>query len=101
VVIMEALALRRPVIATAVGGISELVVPGECGWLVPPGSVHALAEAMREAITRPSTELDAMGRRGAWRVGVAHDSSGQAQRMAQILRASRAEQPSAGLAPCR
>jgi glycosyltransferase involved in cell wall biosynthesis len=101
VVIMEALALRRPVIATAVGGIPELVVPGECGWLVPPGSVHALAEAMREAITRPSTELDAMGGRGAQRVGIAHDASGQALRMAQILRASRAEQPSAGLAACR
>jgi hypothetical protein len=42
-----------------------------------------------------------MGGRGALRVGIAHDASGQALRMAQILRASRAEQPSAGLAAYR
>lgn len=99
VVIMEALALRRPVIATAVGGISELVVPGVCGWLVAPGSVRELAEAMREALTRSSAELDAMGRVGASHVTAAHDASVQAQRMAQLFRASRPERASARLAP--
>ena len=43
VVIMEAMALRRPVISTFVAGIPELVRPGEHGWLVPAGDVEALA----------------------------------------------------------
>ena len=89
VVIMEALALRRPVIATNVGGISELVVPGECGWLVPSGSVPELADAMRDALRRPSSELDEMGRRGAARVSASHDASAQARTMAHLFRASR------------
>ena len=42
VVIMEAMALRRPVISTFVAGIPELVQPGEHGWLVPAGDVEAL-----------------------------------------------------------
>jgi len=99
VVIMEAFALRRPVIATAVGGIPELVVPGDCGWLVPPGSVRELAEAMREALTRPAADLDAMGRRGASRVSAAHDASVQARTMARLFRDSRLEPTSARWAP--
>ena len=47
VVIMEAMALRRPVISTYVAGIPELVRPGENGWLVPAGDVEALAELCR------------------------------------------------------
>jgi glycosyltransferase involved in cell wall biosynthesis len=99
VVIMEALALRRPVIATTVGGIGELVVPGECGWLVPPGDARELAEAMRDALTRPCAELDAMGRRGAQHVCAAHDASAQGRTMARLFLASRPEKVSAGLAP--
>jgi len=99
VVIMEALASRRPVIATTVGGVSELVVPGDCGWLVPPGAVRELAEAMREALTLPSAELDAMGRRGALRVTAAHDASAQARLMAQLFIASRLVPSSVSLAP--
>ena len=43
VVIMEAMVLGRPVISTFVGGIPELVRPGENGWLVPAGDIEALA----------------------------------------------------------
>ncbi len=38
VVVMEALALGRPVLATYIAGMAELVTPGLCGWLVPAGS---------------------------------------------------------------
>jgi glycosyltransferase involved in cell wall biosynthesis len=99
VVIMEALALRRPVVATAVGGISELVSLGDCGWLVPPGSVSELAEAMREALTRPAADLDAMGRRGALRVTAAHDASVQARTMARLFRDSRIKRAPVRWAP--
>ncbi|NOT31795.1 MAG: glycosyltransferase, partial [Planctomycetes bacterium] len=50
VVLMEALALGRPVISTYVAGIPELVVPERSGWLVPAGDVDALARAMRAAL---------------------------------------------------
>ena len=43
IVIMEALALGRPVVSTYIAGIPELVQHGESGWLVPAGSVAALA----------------------------------------------------------
>ena len=49
-VIMEAMALRRPVLTTYVAGIPELVRPGENGWLIPAGSVEALAEAMCDVL---------------------------------------------------
>ena len=52
VVIMEAMALRRPVITTYVAGIPELVEPGHHGWLVPAGDVLALPEQCRPASTR-------------------------------------------------
>ena len=64
VVIMEALALGRPVISTFVAGIPELVRPGENGWLVPAGNVAALAGAMREAIDLSTDRLNAMGQAG-------------------------------------
>jgi len=45
-VVPEAQALGRPVIATDHGGARETVIPGETGWLVPPGDIEALAEAI-------------------------------------------------------
>ncbi len=61
VVIMEAMALRRPVISTYVAGIPELVRPGIDGWLVPAGDVEALAEAMQACLEAPVEELARMG----------------------------------------
>ncbi|HUB96595.1 MAG TPA: glycosyltransferase family 4 protein [Stellaceae bacterium] len=49
-VIVEAQAMGRPAIATAHGGAMETIIPGETGWLVPPGDSGALAEALAEAL---------------------------------------------------
>ena len=51
--VVEALAVGTPVIATAVGGVPELVRDGENGLLVPAGDVEALAEAIRRLVTEP------------------------------------------------
>jgi glycosyltransferase involved in cell wall biosynthesis/peptidoglycan/xylan/chitin deacetylase (PgdA/CDA1 family) len=48
---LEALALVRPLVATAVGGTPEVVRDGETGWLVPPDDTAALAGALVEAAT--------------------------------------------------
>jgi glycosyltransferase involved in cell wall biosynthesis len=48
--VVEALAVGTPVVATAVGGVPEVVRDGENGLLVPPGDVDALAAAIRRVV---------------------------------------------------
>lgn len=47
---LEAMACERPVVASAVGGIQEVVVPGETGYLVPPADPQALAESLNKVL---------------------------------------------------
>jgi glycosyltransferase involved in cell wall biosynthesis len=86
VVLTEAMALGRPVIATAVGGIPELVEPGRNGWLVPPASASELANAMREALLAPPARLDEMGRRGRAKVRERHDARVEARKLLALMR---------------
>jgi glycosyltransferase involved in cell wall biosynthesis len=51
VVLLEAMAARRPIVATRVGGVPEVVVDGETGILVPPRDPQALAIGLRRAAT--------------------------------------------------
>lgn len=88
VVIMEALALRRPVISTYVAGIPELVEPGKCGWLVPAGDVASLVEAMDAALKATPEELEAMGTEGRRRVLERHDATKAARVLADALHAA-------------
>lgn len=57
VVLMEAMAIGRPVVATNVGGVRELVIDGQTGLLVPPRDANRLARALRRiADDRDQTE---------------------------------------------
>jgi glycosyltransferase involved in cell wall biosynthesis len=49
-VLLEAMAAGRPVVATPVGGTPELVVDGETGLLVPPRDAQALAAALKRVL---------------------------------------------------
>ena len=49
--ILEAMALRRPVVATAVGGVPEMVEDGRTGLLVPPRDAVALGDAITRLLT--------------------------------------------------
>lgn len=49
--ILEAMALRRPVIATGVGGVPEMIDHGRTGLLVPPGDAEALGASIARLLT--------------------------------------------------
>jgi glycosyltransferase involved in cell wall biosynthesis len=85
VVLMEAMALRRPVLATYVAGIPELVRHHKDGWLFPAGSVHDLMHAMRECLAMTPAELDSMGAEAYRRVIARHDIDAQATKLAQLF----------------
>lgn len=87
VAMMEALALGRPVIATYVGGVPELVRPGIEGWIVPAGNSLELADAMRSALTADPFELHRMGRNGRRRLAERHRPSAEIGKLNDELRA--------------
>lgn len=49
--LLEAMAARRPIVASAVDGICDLIEDGRHGWLVPSGDVNALSEALTSALS--------------------------------------------------
>jgi glycosyltransferase involved in cell wall biosynthesis len=51
--VLEAICLRVPVVATAVGGVPDLISDGRSGLLVPKGDPHAMAVAMKKMIDLP------------------------------------------------
>jgi len=87
VVIMEAMALRRPVLTTYVAGIPELVRPGENGWLFPAGAVEELAAAMADCLGQPDEVLQRMGDAAHQRVLERHDIDTEAAKLASYFRA--------------
>ena len=85
VVIMEAFALCRPVVATTVGAVPELVADGQTGWLVAPGSPVALAAAIDRVLAASPDELFALGKNGAQRIKERHTVVQQARVLAGLL----------------
>jgi len=64
---LEAMACETPVVASAVGGILEVVVDDETGLLVPPANPEALAAALTRLLNDPDTRRR-MGQAGRRRV---------------------------------
>ena len=93
IVIMEAMALRRPVLTTYVAGIPELVVHGETGWLIPAGAVEDLATAIKGCLTTPIDVLARMGDNAHERVLERHDADRQAARLAGYFHDAAVAQP--------
>lgn len=91
VVVMEAMALRRPVLSTYVAGIPELVVPGKTGWLFPAGSVTDLSTAIEDFLSRSDDELRKMGNAACLRVQERHAIDTEAAKLAQLFKESRHE----------
>ena len=86
VVLMEAMAARRPVVATRIAGIPELVEDGVSGRIVPPGDGAALACAVCDILSAPDRAA-AMGEAGRRKVEAEFDIANEAGKLAALFRA--------------
>lgn len=84
VVIMEAMAAARPIIATTIAGIPELVTP-DCGWLVPAGDAQALADAIKTLSQTPHATLTQMGETARTRVLDRHSIDTEAAKLRALF----------------
>ncbi|HWH80909.1 MAG TPA: glycosyltransferase family 4 protein [Burkholderiaceae bacterium] len=98
VVLMEAMALRRPVVTTFVAGIPELVRDGVDGWLVAAGDVEALADAMRACLNAPAEQLARMGASAHEGALARHDIDREAAKLRALFAASSSARVAAGAA---
>ncbi|MEY4416786.1 MAG: hypothetical protein RIQ53_4079 [Pseudomonadota bacterium] len=85
VAIMEAFSLGRPVITTRIAGIPELVEDGRNGWLVAPGSVEALTDALIDAAQLPVAALQARADAAVQAVRERHDLDTELGRLEALL----------------
>jgi glycosyltransferase involved in cell wall biosynthesis len=95
--LIEAMALRVPVIATNVGGPPEIVTDGEQGYLLPPEQPAAWAQAVRRIAASPQLG-EAMGRAGRERAAHAFSAERHAARVLEVYEhalARRGGRPSA------
>ncbi len=88
VVLMEAMALKRPVLSTMIAGVPELVRHGESGWLYPAGDVDAMAQAMVECLATPPERLTQMGEVAHRDVVARHDVDTEGGKLAALFRRS-------------
>lgn len=74
--VLEAMACAKPVVATGVGGLPDLVTPGQTGALVEPGEPDQLAAALEQFIQSPELRLrmGAAGRRRAAKFSIEHEA---------------------------
>ena len=84
-VLLEAMAAGKPLVATAVGGITEVVQPKHTGLLVPPGMPQAVAQAVLQLLEHEEQAL-AMGRAGQELVRRQFSQAAMAQRTAELYR---------------
>jgi glycosyltransferase involved in cell wall biosynthesis len=91
IVAIEAMAMGRPVIASRTGGLTDVVVDGESGLLVPPGDEVALHQAMQRLLADPALR-STMGENGL-RAVAKFRASAVAPSIEQLYRQVLAKQP--------
>lgn len=85
VVIMEAMAMQRPVLTTCITGIPELVRNREHGWLVTAGDEDGLVDALLELDDTPAADLRRMGEAGRQAVAGQHSVSVEVAKLAGLF----------------
>lgn len=96
-IIAQALAVGRPVVASRIGGIPEMVVEGETGYMVTPGDEHALAARLANVLCNRNHARE-MGQRGRALAFQRYEPSAVAEQTVRAYRiaiASAAAHPSA------
>ncbi len=83
--VLEAMVASRPVVATAVGGVPEVVADGVTGYLVPPGNDAAMAAAIARLLKEPSLAA-AMGAAGRRHAVTAHGPTRMARAFLDLYR---------------
>lgn len=83
-VVLEAMAQGRPVVAFAAGGPAEIVEDGVTGLLVEPFTTEALADALEHLVTDPQLR-ERMGTAGRERVAQCFEPTAMARRVEQLL----------------
>jgi colanic acid/amylovoran biosynthesis glycosyltransferase len=91
VVVMEAMALRRPVLTTYIAGIPELIESGKHGKLFPAGDVDALASAMQEFLAQPLALVEVMGEAAHYRALERHSIDSEAGKLARLMLSATSE----------
>ncbi len=81
--VLEAMAAGKPVIATAIGGTAEAVVPGQTGLLVPPADPGALADAIQKLLSEPGLAQQ-LASAGQYRARQEFTSEVMVQRVMQV-----------------
>ena len=85
-VVMESLAAGRPVVATQVGGVSELVTHDVSGWTVVPRDPGALSQAMERMMRLPAERRREMGLQGQRHVAQEYSLETMARRWMTLYR---------------
>ncbi|WP_256393053.1 glycosyltransferase family 4 protein [Natronoarchaeum rubrum] len=82
--VREALAMERPVVATDVGGTSEVVQDGQTGILVEPGNANAIADAVERIVDEPERAVE-MGQSGHELIVREHSVDSYVERYESLL----------------
>ena len=91
-IMLEAMALGRPVIATGVGGIASVIHHGETGLIVPPQNSGELARRILELLDQPA-RARALGARARELVTAQYDVETMVQQTLQVYRDIAAASP--------
>lgn len=84
-VVLEAFACAKPVVATSVGGVPDLVEDGISGFLAPPGNPAALADSITRCLCK-SEKMQAMGEAGYLKVKSCFNVEAQTHKLEEIYR---------------
>jgi colanic acid/amylovoran biosynthesis glycosyltransferase len=85
VVLMEAMPMEIPCLATAITGVPELIRHGIDGWLIPPGSEQELAVAIAKLIADPKLR-QRLGQAGRKRVQQHYELGSNIEQLAELYR---------------
>ncbi len=94
-VAIEAMAAGKPVVAAALGGLTEIVRDGEMGYLVPPGDIEVAAKRVT-ALLEDDALRARLGKAGSARVDALFSSAAYAARFEALYRNLAGHEPDAG-----